>query len=182
MSQLAQKFDQRKALHVLLYVASRLPHPANIYNVLKCIWFADREHLEQYGRQIYGETYFAPEHGPVPSGAYDIVKYAAGRSSWDLRFPEALEAMNANNTEVSARIEPDLDLLSRSELICLTNAAKKYGKLSFGKLKTLSHQSKAFRNAGPNGEINLEALIRELHDGKDIERHILDRHPGVARA
>jgi len=179
---LAQKFDRRKALHTLLYVISRLPQPANIYNVLKCIYFADREHLEQYGRQIYEETYFAPEHGPVPSRAYDIVKYAAGRASWDIKFPEALEALEATKTELSKKIEPDLNIFSRSELICLSDAAKKYGTLSFNKLKHLSHQSKAFRKADPNGDIDLDDLILELHDGKELKQHLLDRHPGKAKA
>ena len=79
------KFDQRKALHAMLFVVTHLPKPANVYNVLKCLYYADRKHLQEYGRQIYGETFYALEHGPVPSAAYEIIKYANGRAKWDLR-------------------------------------------------------------------------------------------------
>lgn len=175
----AQKFSKQKALHTLLYVVSRLPQPANVYNVLKCIWFADRAHLERFGRQIYGESYFAPEHGPVPSRAYDMVKYVSGRSSWDLHWPELFEAISATKTEITSKISPDLDVLSRSELICLNESCEKYGQLSFGKLKRLSHQSDAFKNADQNGEINFDALVDELGDG-ELREHLLDRYPGEA--
>jgi uncharacterized phage-associated protein len=165
----------------LLLVVSRLRQPANVYNVLKCLWFADRDHLERFGRQIYGETYFAPEHGPVPSGAYDIVKYVAGRLKlWDLHFPEALECVEANATEIAAKRRPDLDLLSKSEIACLTEAARKYGGLSFRELKALSHQSEAFKNADLNGEISLTDVVNELPSGQAVLEHMADRHPGSA--
>lgn len=173
-------FNPRKALHALVYVTSRLPQPANVYNVLKCIWFADREHLEKYGRQIYGETYFAPEHGPVPSRAYDLIKYVSGRPNWPIDLPEAFEALTATSTEISSKVDPDLELFSRSELICLGNAAQKYGKLSFGKLKTISHKSKAFKRADFNGDIDFDALLSELTDGEAIKQHLEDRSPGHA--
>lgn len=173
-------FNSRKALHALIYLTSRLPQPANVYNVLKCIWFADREHLEQYGRQIYGEVYFAPEHGPVPSRAYELVKYVGGRANWPLDCPEALEALTATRTGISNRIDPDLSLFSKSELICLNNAVQRYGTLSFGQLKRLSHKSAAFRNADPNGDISIDDVLAELQDGDAVTRHLADSSPGAA--
>src|ERR1700694_4392351 len=104
------KFDQRKALHEILFVVTHLPKPGNVYNVLKCLYYADRKHLQEYGRQIYGETFYALEHGPVPSAAYEIVKYADGRAKWDLKFPEALELLEVNDVCLSARGAPDTDL------------------------------------------------------------------------
>jgi len=177
------KVNRSKALHALLYVVSRLPQPANIYNVLKCIWFADRDHLEQFGRQIYGERYFAPKHGPVPSLAYNMIKYAADREdTFNLSWPELLESFAANTTGISARKQPVLEELSRSELICLNAAVKKYGSLSFSRLKRISHQSRAYQEADENGDIDLEAILSELKNAKELKRHIFeDRHPGSAK-
>jgi uncharacterized phage-associated protein len=172
------KFDQRKALHALLFVVTHLPKPPNVYNVLKCLYYADRKHLQEYGRQIYGDTFYALEHGPVPSAAYEIVKYANGRAKWDLQFPEALELLEVNDVYLSARGVVDTDLLSRSDMVCLLDAARKYGTMSFGKLKKLSHQGKAFENADPNGEMKLDDLIDELRDSKAIASHLSDRSPG----
>jgi len=176
------KFDQRKALHSILFVVTHLPKPANVYNVLKCLYYADRKHLQEYGRQIYGETFYALEHGPVPSAAYEIIKYANGRAKWDLQFHEAFELLDVNDIHVSARGPVDTDLLSRSDMACLLDAARKYGKMSFGKLKSLSHKGKAFENADANGEMKLADLIDELQDGEAIAAHLNDRNPGEARA
>lgn len=174
------KFDQRKALHAMLFVVTHLPKPANVYNVLKCLYYADRKHLQEYGRQIYGDTFYALEHGPVPSAAYEIVKYANGRAKWDLRFPEAFELLEVNDVYLSARGAADTDLLSRSDMACLLEAARKYGKMPFGKLKRLSHQGKAFENAGPNGEMKLSDLVEELKGAEAIASHLEDRNPGEA--
>jgi uncharacterized phage-associated protein len=172
------KFDQRKALHAMLFVVTRLPTPANVYNVLKCLYYADRKHLQEYGRQIYGDTFYALEYGPVPSGAYDIVKYISGRAKWDLNFPEALGLLEARGDRLAARGEPDTELLSRSDMACLLEAAQKYGSMSFRRLKKLSHQGKAFENADPNGEMKLSDLIDELKGAEAIASHLKDRAPG----
>jgi len=174
------KFDQRKALHAMLFVVTHLPKPANVYNVLKCLYYADRKHLQEYGRQIYGETFYALEHGPVPSAAYEIVKYVNGRAKWDLQFPEAFELLEVDNVYLGARGAVETDLLSRSDMACLLDAARKYGTMPFGRLKKLSHQGKAFENADPNGEMKLSDLIDELKGAKALASHLKDRAPGEA--
>ncbi|TAK86869.1 MAG: DUF4065 domain-containing protein [Betaproteobacteria bacterium] len=174
------RFDQRKALHALLFVVTHLPKPANVYNALKCLYYADRKHLQEYGRQIYGETFYALEHGPVPSAAYEIVKYVNGKAKWDLQFPEAFELLEVNDHYLSARGPADTDLLSRSDMACLLDAARRYGTMPFGRLKKLSHQGKAFENADPNGEMMLADLIDELKGGEALASHLKDRAPGDA--
>ena len=166
----------------MLFVVTHLPKPANVYNVLKCLYYADRKHLQEYGRQIYGETFYALEHGPVPSAAYEIIKYASGRAKWDLQFPEAFELLDVNDILVSARGPADTELLSRSDMACLLEASRKYGKMPFGKLKNLSHKGKAFENADANGEMKLADLIEELQDGEAVASHLKDRNPGEAHA
>ena len=172
------KFDQRKAFHALLFVVQHISRPANVYNVLKCLYYADRKHLQEHGCQICGDTFYAFEHGPVPSAACEIVKYAGGRAKWDLKFPEALELLEVNDVYLSARGAPDAELLSRSDMVCLLEAARKYGTMPFGKLKKLSRQGKAFENADSNGEMQLADLIDELCDSKAVAAHLKDRNPG----
>src|SRR3972149_3856697 len=170
------KFDHRKALHAMLFVVTHLPKPANVYNVLKCLYYADRKHLQEYGRQIYGETFYALEHGPVPSAAYEIIKYANGRAKWDLQFHEAFELLDVNDIHVSARGSVDTDLLSRSDMACLLDAARIYGKMPFGKLKNLSRKGKAFENADANGEMKLADLIDAHRGGEPAPSHLGGRN------
>ena len=56
-------FDQA-ALAAVLYVAHRLPH-STLHTLSKVLYFADRKHLERYGRFIFGDTYIAMKFGPV---------------------------------------------------------------------------------------------------------------------
>lgn len=54
--------------------------------------------------------------------------------------------------------------------------------MSFSKLKSMSHQGKAFENADANGEMKLADLIDELKDGEAVASHLKDRNPGEAHA
>jgi uncharacterized phage-associated protein len=68
-------YDPKAALSAVLYVASRIPDPT-FHKVATVLYFADRKHLERYGRLIFGDSYVATKHGPVPSGVYDLLKSA----------------------------------------------------------------------------------------------------------
>lgn len=88
--------------------------------------------------------------------------------------------LDVNDVYLSARGAVDTELLSRSDMACLLEAARKYGKMPFGKLKRLSHRGKAFENAGPNGEMKLADLVDELKGGEAVTSHLKDRNPGEA--
>jgi uncharacterized phage-associated protein len=171
------KYDRNKALHALLYLCDHLPRPTDVYTALKVIYFADKLHLERFGRSMFGETYIAMDNGPVPSGAYDIVKYVGGRAKYDLEFPEAHSSLCATKTTLSAKQSPKLDFFSRSELMCLTHAAREFGGLNFEQLKRLSHDE-AWKRADANGEMELEDIVRTLPNSELVAAHLHDRTPG----
>lgn len=175
------KYNRLKALNALLFLCDHLPKPVDVYAALKVIYFADKAHLERFGRLMYGETYIAMENGPVPSGAYDLVKYVGGRSNHDLRFPEAHAALFATRTELQPKQRPDLDVFSRSELHCLIAAARKYGALTFAQLKQVSHDE-AWEKADANGEMDVLDIAHSLNSGDFIAEHLTNRHPGDAVA
>lgn len=66
-------YDWEKTTEVLLYITEQV---TDVYNALKVLYFADKDHLAKYGRQICGESYVAMKDGPVPSCTYDLVKAA----------------------------------------------------------------------------------------------------------
>ncbi|MCH8875591.1 MAG: SocA family protein [Chloroflexi bacterium] len=156
------RFDPEKALEVLLYVSSSC---SNMYNALKVLYFADRAHLAEYGRLIWGESYVAMAHGPVPSGAYDMVKSAKPDSL--IRFDiDVRDSLLLNGNEIVPLREPNLEWLSESDIEALDHSLAEYGDLSFGELKTISHQDTAFKAADENDFIPFEALVRSLPDGE----------------
>lgn len=153
-------FDAEKAIEVLLYVAERC---ADTYTALKVLYFADKQHLAQYGRPICGDSYVAMRHGPVPSGTYDLIKYVRGDGLCWPDFPVP-DAFILDGNSIIPQREPSLELLSESETECLDAAIEEYGHLSFGRLKKLSHDS-AFKASDENDLIPFEAIVKTLPNG-----------------
>lgn len=173
------KFNREKAIDAILFISTRLGAPADVYASLKAIYFADRYHLEQFGRQIYGEVYTAMENGPVPSGAYDIVKFVGGRASLPVIAPGASDAMTADKFKITPKRDPDLDLFSKSDLICLELGIERVRGKTFSQIKDDSH-SRAYYKADLNGDMSLEDIVAELTGAEFLAPHLADRFPGVA--
>jgi len=151
------KFDARKAIEVLLYIAARVP---DMYKALKVLYFADLEHLQRYGRQICGDSYVAMRHGPVPSGAYDLVKLARGEGLGWADYP-IREDFAVQDVTIIPRREANLALLSASDVECLDLAIERVRPLSFGQLRQLSHDA-AFAASDENDYMPLESIVRTL--------------------
>lgn len=157
--------DIDKAVEVLLYVTKRAP---NMYNALKVLYFADKQHLAKYGRLIYGDSYVAMKLGPVPSAAYDIVKAARGDGVYPTPVPaEQLLSIDSLH-RISPRREADLDRLSESEIECLDAAIEQYGRLPLGALKTISHEDEAFQASDENDFMPIEAIVGSLPDADPL--------------
>lgn len=163
------RFNAEKAIEVLLYVAEKAP---NMYNTLKVLYFADKDHLAKYGRLICDDSYVAMEHGPVPSGAYDLVKNARGDSCCfpHLQVPDAFKVDSSYN--IMPRRKPNLDLLSESDRECLDAAISRYGHMPFPQLREISHQERAHQEADENDFISLETLVQDLPDGEDLLEYL----------
>ena len=53
------EYDADKAVHCLVYVLKKLGGVADLYTLLKIIYFADKRHLERYGRFLFGDSEFS---------------------------------------------------------------------------------------------------------------------------
>ncbi len=163
-------FDPEKALNAILWIAKRIPSPT-FHSISKLFYFADRIHLERYGRLISGDSYVAMKHGPVPSGTYDIMKAVRGDGTCAVE-EEAQEAFTVDGRyDVIPRRGADETLFSESDLECLQEALKRYGNLSFQELTRLSHDE-AWDSVDENDIIELEQIIATLPDGASLLAHL----------
>ncbi len=169
MATITFNFNREKALEAILYASQIAPIP-DIYHVLKILYFADKAHLEQYGRFIFGDSYVAMSQGPVPSGAYDIINYVRGKSTV-IPFEPARSAFSVLENSIKVLREPNLELLSKSDVKCIDAANKKYGHLTFRQLKNKSHD-RAYKNADKNDFISIESIASTLKDGNLIIEHL----------
>jgi uncharacterized phage-associated protein len=172
---LGQRFDRRKGIEAILYVASRVNDPT-FHRVSRILYFADKYHLAHYGALICGDDYLAMKHGPVPSGIYDILKAVHG----DGDFGTGKEAANALTVESGKRVrplrDPNLNELSESDREALDSAIAEYGQLSFSELTKLSRDS-AWDAADENEFMDIVEIARSTPNSEQLVAHIRDPFP-----
>src|SRR5258706_11764751 len=97
------EFRKEKASEAIIYIARRIPDPT-YHSISKLLYFADKTSLERYGRFIFGETYVAMKHGPVPSNVYDMMKEAPDNGEFGFRTEndhDIVTSRDANVNELS---------------------------------------------------------------------------------
>ena len=159
------KFDKIKTLNALLYVASRVQRK-DIHKIFKIIYFADRQHLADWGRPITGDTYIAMEAGPVPSRMYDMLKIVRG----DSYLPD-YENLGSyyridNWMYVTPLKDADINKLSKTEISALDDSISKYSLLSYDEIKEKSHDI-AWRSTARDFAIKWDQIALEA--GLDTE-------------
>ena len=153
------QFDKEKALNALLYVANRVKRK-DFHKIFKIIYFADRQHLADWGRPITGDTYIAMEAGPVPSRMYDMLKIVRG----DSYLPDT-EGLGeyfqvANWMYVNPLQDANLDQLTPNEQAVLDACIDKYSSLSYDEIKEKSHDI-AWRSTARDFAIQWDNIARE---------------------
>jgi uncharacterized phage-associated protein len=140
-------FDKEKAVQALIYIADKAPKPDYIH-IVKILYFAEKDHLQKYGRMIISDDYKRLQWGPVPTRSYDLLKLVANRGDshfLDMNPDIARAAKSSLKVEANGdpKFEPlcgaDLDVFSKSDLKCLDAAIEKYGSMSFVELTDESH-------------------------------------------
>ena len=153
------QFDKMKTLNALLFVANRVQRK-DFHKIFKIIYFADRQHLADWGRPITGDTYIAMDAGPVPSRLYDMMKIVRG----DSYLPD-FEGLSQfflieNWMYVNPLQDADLDQLSLNEQEVLDACIAKYAELSYDEIKEKSHDV-AWRSTARDFAINWDDIARE---------------------
>lgn len=148
MPRLAYKPKFDKIVELLVYLAKKRPH-ADHYQAVKFLYLADREHLNEYGRPITFETYYALPYGPVATHALDMIKgdrTTLGKAGID-RLPIKIKKLDKVYILEAPEREVDLDLFSKSDLKIFDKIIKKHGKKSFEELYNLTHSHHAYKAA-----------------------------------
>jgi len=165
--------DAEKALEVVVYVSHRTN---DLFHIVKTIYFADKMHLENFGRLITGDYYVAMEDGPVPSGAYDIIKFVRGDEyTYDENIinirPE--KSISVDGNKVIPLREPNPELLSESDIDCLDKAIFAYAEMDGKKLWSIVHREKSYKKTPRNKPILLRDIISlDISNGKDVLEYL----------
>ncbi|MBI4006291.1 MAG: SocA family protein [Gammaproteobacteria bacterium] len=167
-------FDPEKAVEVILYIAPKIG--GDMYNTLKILYLAEKQHLSDYGSLILGDWYIAMEYGPVASNSYDILKFVRGDKEYDAGAPHARESFQIKDNVITSKRDADLSLLSRSDRKCLDLTIKEHGHKEFDELRQLTHDA-AYDAAGLNGSMDLHAIAATLTNGAEVNQYLSDPYP-----
>lgn len=158
MKRIRFKFAAEKALAAIHWML-RQSDGLDLHAMLKSCYFADKEHLNAHGRPIFGATYRAMKYGPVPIEIYEMAK---GEPLWLAEL--GLERMPWRTMGYHLRLEtneePDLDILSESDLEAL--------KSGFTTSRLMTFDSRTAATHGPDWQrANLGLMFYEdmLEDG-----------------
>jgi uncharacterized phage-associated protein len=163
------KMNWGKAVEGVHYLAS-IHRGITPYYIAKIFFYADKEHLADWGRSICGDFYVAMENGPVPSNIYNLVKREPFIdddiiADFDTRITKEDRAL-------VARRDFNQVALSKSDIEYLGKAEQIYGHMSFGMLRDLVHRERAWREAWDNRisaapRMELEAMLDDNVANRD---------------
>lgn len=165
-------FDRQKAIEALIYVANK---QHDLYAALKVFYFADKEHLRLYGRQMFNEVFNALDKGPIPSTLYDYLKCVRGDGK--IVFSEEVkkelhDSLTVAKKTVYAKRESKIEYLSKSELQCIDIGISIVNEeKDFGNIKDRSHDA-AYLKTRRNDRIKVEDIIDTLPNSEMIFEYL----------
>ena len=164
------KANPTKIIEAIVFIANECRNNS-LYTVVKTLFYADKYHLQKYGRPVTGDTYIKMAYGPVPSMAYDILKFN------DVLPPDLLAQAHGSFSKEELRIvagrDPNLEIFSQTDIECLSQALTKCADRDFSYLKEETHKEVAWIEASMNGELDFELLIdKDVPDREELIEYI----------
>ena len=173
--------NYQKILEAIVFVSGK--HPGRgFHHILKTLYYADKFHLQKYGRPILGDTYVKMPFGPVGSITYDILKMSDYLPSEIADQAEAaLQTSRDKVPRVNARRSAELSLFSESDLMCLGEALAFCDDIPFPDLTELTHQEQAWLQAEMHKEMDYELMVDDdIEHRGDLLTHIRETSTTIA--
>jgi uncharacterized phage-associated protein len=128
-------------LNSIAYIANRFNNrTVDFHKLSKVFYFAEQKHLVKYGSKLIDDEFIAMDNGPVPSAIYDLLKGL--KNSPNIYPVELKNAFKFNGRyTLTSLVEPEMEWLSESEIICIEESITEVGNLSFKELSDKSHDS-----------------------------------------
>ena len=170
---LIDRLDHTKRLEVLLYVASRVGCVSRIHTI---IYFANRYHLERYGRFVINDFAVIRNDEIVLLILHNMIDGLVKKFH---HYQEITESLNYHVRQSGARMltpkrMANLDYLSESDIECLNEAINKIKSMSFRDLERFSHDS-LYYTADQNNEISIDEIINHSFNADKLREYIAMR-------
>jgi uncharacterized phage-associated protein len=161
--------NPEKALETIVYLANKKPN-IDHYHLVKTIFYADKKHLNRYGRPVLGDRYIKMKAGPVPSLILDIINREAlnvGSELIDKALSSFTVTQDGKQKLIAPRREAVLDKFSESDLECLDEAFDFCKDKDFGELLDISHEERAWQEAETDKDMDYVLMLDDDNPLKD---------------
>jgi uncharacterized phage-associated protein len=135
----------------VLYVLNAFPNGVDYIKLFKILYFAQRQHLVDYGRTIIDDTFQARKYGPVSS----FIRKGLRLKEFSQELPDDFK-MFGDGIDVDLQpkcqiirstTSPDMDELSMSEIKCLDKFIKEFRDMKSDEISAISHEDSAWKTA-----------------------------------
>ena len=169
---------EKVANAIIFFVEKNIEHFGKT-KLMKLMYFADKEHLEKFGRVMFYDNYRKLPRGPVATFTYNIISSTDANDGDDFKsyidnFSDFVEIQkkDINQKNSATRFNPknsfDNTFFSKSEIEILENIAKKYKTYTKEQISEESHSLKEYINTDMNDFIN----ISDMTENKELKAYL----------
>lgn len=163
--------DIQKLQAVVCYVLGKSQGGMDYIHLFKSMYFAQQEHLVEYGLPIFNDTFLVRKHGPVPALTYKVIRCVEGRNTEPVidldEFIQSLVVSEVDGLKVVSLREGvsyDEDELSVSNMKVLDRCVDRCMAVESFELSNISHQDTAFKKAARKSRETGEDTYIPLYD------------------
>ena len=167
-----RKYDIEKIANAIKFFNINNVHFLGKTKLMKLLFFADKLHLQKFGRPIFYDKYFKLPHGPVPSLTLNIIDSLNEEENYDLQEYTELfkkhiatkEKMLDNGmkqTIFEIKTEFDEEAFSKSEIEILTQVAKMFKDINAKQISEISHELPEYKYTEVNDIIDYADMAPE---------------------
>ena len=168
--------SEEKALESLVYLANRWGGFLPSHIAHKVFFLAEKEHLLDWGRPIFGDTYIAMRDYPIGMMTRDIIE--GNYISYEIN-KEIFKSIKVNISDDNYYIENlrpvNMDNFSKSDIQTLDKVAKKFSCIGDQESKNIFSLDPAFSKTNyreiisyedffPNDFENKESVIQQMKE------------------
>lgn len=165
-----EHYDVKKIANAIIYFIDNNVQSLGSTKLMKLCFYADKYHLEEYGKPIFNHSYTKLPRGPVPTWLYSIVRTSIS-GNYDYDFQEEVNVFNEyiGIQEVSYNKYPQViftkkqefnnKFFSKTQLKILDRVIEEFRTITATEISELSHTTNAWKNVEMNEQISYESMV-----------------------
>ena len=174
-----EHYDVKKIANTIIYFIDNNVENLGITKLMKLFFYADKYHLEEYGKPIFNHTYTKLPRGPVPTWLYSIIRTAISGVS-DIDFKSEVEIFNRyigvkeksngeySKVDFTKNEQFDKNFFSKSQIKILDKVINEFKKITAKEISEKSHDTKAWQSV----ELNQQILYSTMVENPEVSEYI----------